>query len=185
MGSQYWNNGPSYEEREFIQIDYLADSKSHSLLIKKFNDTRINFKLAVAFFTIAFLSILVIGLLSYFSGKKSLEQESFNRLTAVREMKATQIEDYFLDITNQLITFSEDHTVVDAIKDFKNGYDSLAFQVNRSSGVLDSASERLKNYYESEYLPRLNNNVQISEDVMHHWPKDETAILLQDIFIYN
>lgn len=154
-------------------------------MIKKFNDTRINFKLTVAFFTIAFLSILVIGLLSYFSGKKSLELESFNRLTAVREMKATQIEDYFSDITNQLITFSEDHTVVDAIKDFQNGYDSLLIQLNVNAGILDSARIRLENYYQNEYLPRLNHNVQISEDVEHHWPKDQTAVLLQDIFISN
>lgn len=154
-------------------------------LIKKFEDSRINFKLTVAFFTIAFLSILVIGLLSYFTGKKSLELESFNRLTAVREMKATQIEDYFSDITNQLITFSEDHTVVDAMKGFKNGYDSLSFQVGNKTKELDSASLRLENYYQNEYLPRLNSNVKISEDVQHHWPTDETAVLLQDIFISN
>lgn len=154
-------------------------------LIKKFNDTKINFKLTVAFFTIAFLSILIIGLLSYFTGKKSLELESFNRLTAVREMKATQIEDYFSDITNQLITFSEDHTVVDAIKSFKNGYDSLNYQLDYSQELSEAANNRLKNYYSNEYLPRLNSNVEVSENIEVHWPNDETAVLLQDIFISN
>ncbi|MBK9190563.1 MAG: hypothetical protein IPM77_03135 [Crocinitomicaceae bacterium] len=66
---------------------------------------KINAKLTIAFFLIAFSSITIIGFLSYFKGKKSLEEESFNRLTAVREMKSTQIEDYFSQIANQIVTF--------------------------------------------------------------------------------
>jgi uncharacterized membrane protein (DUF441 family) len=66
---------------------------------------KIGVKLTVTFFTIAFLSVIVIGYISYNKGKKSLEQESFNRLTAVREMKATQIEDYFQLIQDQASSF--------------------------------------------------------------------------------
>lgn len=80
---------------------------------------KINAKLTLAFFVIAFTSITIIGFLSYFKGKNSLEKESFNRLTAVREMKAAQIEDYFNQIGNQIVTFSEDHTIIEAMRDFQ------------------------------------------------------------------
>jgi len=151
--------------------------------IKRFSDTKINFKLAVAFFVIAFLSISIIGVLSYFKGKHSLEKESFNRLTAVREMKASQIEDYFRDIENQILTFSEDHTIVDAMKAFKNGFDSIGIQLNHSEEDIHRYEERLRSYYKDEYMPRLNVNMKISEDIAHHWPAHESSVILQDLYI--
>lgn len=153
---------------------------------KKFSDTKINFKLTMAFFFIAFISILVIGYLSYVKGKSSLRKESFNRLTAVREMKATQIEDYFGDISNQILTFSEEHTIVDAMIHFKNGYDSLLIQLNPSKIEMKTHYERLHKYYEKEFLPRLNHNASISDNVDNHFPKSEASVVLQDLYIsYN
>lgn len=154
-------------------------------LFKKFNDLNINLKLQIGFFVIAFFSITVIGYLSYTKGKDSLEQESFNRLTAVREMKASQIEDYFSDIRNQIITFSEDHTVVDAMKEFKQGYDTLEHELNYSEDEFALASERLAQYYEVEFLPRLNKNVDISSHVEEHFPTSNASVLLQDLYIAN
>lgn len=137
----------------------------------------------MAFFIIAFLSILVIGFLSYVKGKNSLEEESFNRLTAVREMKATQIESYFSDIRNQIITFSEEHTIVEAMVDFKKGFDSIVPQSNLSKEEIQAYKGRVKNYYKDTFLPKLNVDTVISKDIDMHLPKDETVVLLQDLYI--
>ncbi|MCB0476689.1 MAG: SpoIIE family protein phosphatase [Crocinitomicaceae bacterium] len=150
---------------------------------KKFNDTKINFKLTLAFFVIAFLSIVVIGYLAYEQGKSSLRKESFNRLTAVREMKATQIEDYFNDIRNQIITFSEDLTIVDAMVDFKKGFDTIVTELQISPVQFQAAENRLRKYYEYNFLPKLNIDAKISEDYKKHWPNDKAAIILQDEYI--
>jgi serine phosphatase RsbU (regulator of sigma subunit) len=152
-------------------------------LFKKFSDAKINLKLTIAFFVIAFLSILVIGMLSYFKGKSSLREESFNRLTAVREMKATQIEDYFSDITNQIITFSEDHTIVEAMEEFSNGYDSIAIDLKLTDSNLDKYKERIATYYDEEFLPRLNENVNLASDAHTYLPKSKETIILQDLYI--
>ncbi|MBD3639019.1 MAG: SpoIIE family protein phosphatase [Crocinitomicaceae bacterium] len=154
-------------------------------IVKKFNNLNINVKLALAFFVIAFLSITVIGFLAYFKGKNSLEEESFNRLTAVREMKASQIEDYFRDIRNQIITFSEDHTIIEAMQAFKAGFDTIHHEVDYSKFEQTQVEDRLKNYYEAEFLPRLNENVEISGDLDHHYPKHPSSIVLQDLYISN
>lgn len=144
---------------------------------------KINYKLTLSFFVIAFSSILIIGFLAYFKGKNSLENESFNRLTAVREMKSTQIEDYFLEIENQIITFSEDHTIVNAMREFNKGFDSVRFQLDNGNFALNNSDSRLNNYYQKEFLPRLNANMEIVNDVEHHWPSDTNARILQDIYI--
>ena len=139
----------------------------------------------MAFFVIAFLSILIIGLLSYFKGKTSLQEESFNRLTAVREMKASQIEDYFNDITNQIITFSEDHTIVESMVAFNAGFDTISAELAHNKEDVLKYEERLGDYYKSEFLPRLNVNVSISEDFQKHWPAHESSVILQDLYISN
>ncbi len=56
---------------------------------------KIGVKITVTFFAIAFLSMLVIGVISYKRTKSSFEKQSFEKLTTVREMKANQIQDYF------------------------------------------------------------------------------------------
>lgn len=128
---------------------------------------------------------MIISFLAYFKGKNSLEEESFNRLTAVREMKATQIEDYFGDIRNQIITFSEDHTIIEAMHEFKIGFDTIVDELEYSEEQQRWAEDRLKKYYNEEFLPRLNENVQILADFEHHYPKHPSSILLQDIYIAN
>ena len=40
-------------------------------------------------------------------------------------MKAGQIEDYFQIITDQIITKAEDPTIINALKDFKTGFNSI------------------------------------------------------------
>ena len=52
---------------------------------------KIGLKLTLLFVFIGVVSVSIIGYFSYTEGKASLTEESFNRLTAVREMKAGQI----------------------------------------------------------------------------------------------
>jgi serine phosphatase RsbU (regulator of sigma subunit) len=154
-------------------------------LIQKISSLKINAKLTLAFFVIAFTSITVIGFLSYFKGKKSLETESFNRLTAVREMKATQIEDYFSQIENQIVTFSEDHTIIEAMRDFKTGFDNVQSDLNYTESEIQSLDFRLTKYYESEFIPRLKRNMDSDPISETYIPKNLNEKILQDLYIAN
>jgi len=152
-------------------------------LIDRISALKINAKLTIAFFVIAFSSITIIGFLSYFQGKRSLELESFNRLTAVREMKATQIEDYFEQIGNQIVTFSEDHTIIEAMRDFKQGFDTIEQELNYSESDLQSMEFRLTKYYESEFLPRLKRNLDANPTINDYLPAGINEKILQDLYI--
>lgn len=130
---------------------------------------KIGLKLTLAFFLIAILSISVVGYLSYDKGRDSLERESFNRLTAVREMKSTQIEDYFQQIRDQIRTFSSNPTVVTAMKELKENFFALNMQQDKEQ--IDSA---LLSYMEKEYVKRLNPNIE--KEVL---PEDDMSYVLQ------
>ena len=64
-------------------------------------------KLLIILTLVAVVSAGTTSFIGYRTARPALEQQSFARLTAVREMKANQVEDYFGQISNQVITFSE------------------------------------------------------------------------------
>src|ERR1700752_1869180 len=95
------------------------------ILVSPSSLMKIGVKITLTFFAIAFLSMLVIGVISYKRAQISLEKQSFEKLTAVREMKSSQIQDYFKIIQDQLITSAENPMIIEAMKEFKNGYNSI------------------------------------------------------------
>jgi len=53
---------------------------------------------------IATIAIVAAGISSYvgfYIARKSLEEQAFSKLTAMREMKTSQVQDYFKQIANQ------------------------------------------------------------------------------------
>ena len=61
---------------------------------------KIGTKILIAFTVVAIVAVGLVGFFAFSTGSSTLEAESFNKLTAVREMKASQIEDYFQTIEN-------------------------------------------------------------------------------------
>ena len=85
--------------------------------------------------------MIVIGYISYNNARKSLEQQSFNKLTAVREAKADQIHDYFENIKDQLQDLALNPVIIDATSEFKSGYSSITNDLKLD----DEEIEGLKN----------------------------------------
>ena len=137
----------------------------------------------ISFIAVAILAVGVTGLIGYSIASVALQAESFNKLTAVREMKANQIEDYFQQISGQVTTLSEDRMIVEATKAFDNSYQNINSQLDRSEQEELEAANKLQRYYAEEYLSRLTPNLQGSVGVDEFWPEDVKTQLLQDLYI--
>ena len=72
-------------------------------------------KILLLLLTVGIGSVALYGYGGYVTARNALERDSFNKLTAVREMKASQIEDYFRTIRHQIVTFSENRMIVEAM----------------------------------------------------------------------
>ncbi len=144
---------------------------------------KLGIKLTLAFFAVAFASMLAIGMISYFEGKESLEKESFNRLTAVREMKASQIEDYFGQINDQIQTLSEDPTIVQAMKEFRDGFNSIDEELEITGQRMLPVNAMVDQYFEKEYLVRLNKNLAVKATLKDEATDNKKARILQELYI--
>jgi methyl-accepting chemotaxis protein len=148
-----------------------------------FSHLTIRLKILIVLAASTVLSVGLTSLIGYFMAKQSLEQESFKKLTAVREIKASQVEDYFLQIKDQVVTFSEDRMIVDAMKAFKAAFHSIESGLNLSQIPHTDFDRDLKLYYQEEFLRRLNSNLSREASISTYWPSDPRTRLMQYLYI--
>ncbi len=87
----------------------------------------------------------------------TLRRESFNKLTAVREIKRSAIERYFESIENQIVTFSEDQMVVDAMREFGGEFEKFREENSITSDELEDMRRELKTYYTEDFASEYKN----------------------------
>ncbi len=148
-----------------------------------FKNMKIGTKILIAFTTVAIVAVGLVGFFAFTSGSSTLEEESFNKLTAVREMKASQIEDYFQLVENQVITLSQDRMIIDAMRDFDDGLHGMQKELDISADELESMDIANYGYYENQFLPRLIPNLLQDVSVEDFWPEDEKSRILQYFYI--
>ena len=143
---------------------------------------KIRTKIRIAFAFIAIAAVSVIGYLAYSSGKSAHEEEAFKKLTAIREMKAGQIEAYFQLISDQVITLSEDRMTIAAMRGFEDGFRFIASELDYSPSEMEAIQGELTTYYEDEFIERLIFNLLEDISAPAYVPADETTQILQYLY---
>ncbi len=142
---------------------------------------KIGIRLTVTFFIIAALAMIVTGTISYMNAKKTLKAESFNKLIAVREMKADQITSYFYQIKDQLLALSEDPFIAEAMLGFTKGYYNIDSEINKP-GQLTKSATNINYYIDSTFIPALEKN-SVSVNPKSVFSRKPHTILLQDFYL--
>ncbi|MGR3319441.1 MAG: methyl-accepting chemotaxis protein [Candidatus Anammoxibacter sp.] len=111
----------------------------------------------------------------------TLRQEAFNKLIAVREVKQAAVKRYFQSINDQIITFTENRMVIDAMREF-----SVAFKnQNTEANDLDRMRSELLTYYTGEFATEYRNqNEGKSPGAQNFFNQlDNESIILQHKYI--
>ncbi len=140
-------------------------------------------KLIAVLLLIGITSIFTIGLQGYRSGKQAVSDQAFNQLTAIRATKGSAIESYFIQIRNQIETFSEDRMIVDAMREFKIAYHSLSDELKPTPEQLVEYEKVVKDYYENEYLATLHKNTDNKQDINAYWPGEDNTTVAQYLYL--
>jgi len=143
-------------------------------------------KTKILFVTVAItITVIVISVaVSYYSTRGALEQEAFNKLTAVREMKAQQIEDYFGQISSQILSLSRSQDTIMAMRGFRSATNQLEPEYDQAPAPAHHAD--LVNYYDVvfEDLYIQNSGEQLTQETLHRLvPANEISKHLQTTYI--
>ncbi|MDH5179587.1 MAG: cache domain-containing protein, partial [Gammaproteobacteria bacterium] len=149
--------------------------------MKLFMNMRVGNKVLVVFLLASLLAILSVSIISYEVSDAAMESEAFNKLTAVREIKATQIEDYFAQIRNQVSTFSESQTIVQAMRDFKRSFHTIKSDLKITD--ITGSKAKVTGFYNKEFLPRYKDKTGKIASAGEFVPEDEKSLIFQSMYI--
>jgi anti-anti-sigma regulatory factor len=133
--------------------------------------------------TVAIVSAGITARLSYQIARDAIVEQSFEKLIAVREIKGNQIEDYVHQIVDQIQTLAESRMVIEAMQELRGGFRSLGEELNLESGEADLGEQRLRRYYQDEFLSRLAEANQEEAPLTDYWPRGRDARLVQRAYI--
>ena len=140
----------------------------------------------ISFLLIICFSIsLVTGWMSYQSGKRALEEFSFNQLTAIRAIKSNQMRNYLEFIEAQIQTLSQSRMTIDAMQEYKSAFTALSQELMAAKRPTEmvKAGSPLYSYYESEFLPRLEKGSREAQELDQFLPNSDVSIYLQHHYI--
>lgn len=140
-------------------------------------------KITVVILPSILVIIAAISFVSIKASRTAIEAETFDKLVAIRELKAAQIERYFAQIRKQMETFSENKMIVRAMKDFSKGFDTLENAFILKELRITESEENLTKYYQDQFLPKLSSRLNRNAVLENYFPKTDAAIALQDLYI--
>lgn len=108
-------------------------------------------------------------------------QSKFEQLKSITSTKKRNVEYYFDIIRNQIVSFSEDFMIIQAIRDLKAGF----YQMNNETSIeqLTAVRQRVASYYDAEFITRLNDYVNMDLSADSYLPSDPRILILQDLYI--
>lgn len=104
-------------------------------------------KVMVMLLVSSIVSVAVIGIIGFESGRGALRNAASQRLIEMRDSQTRAVAALFADLANSLIVFSSDPTTVQAEEAFTAGFDQLA-----NATITPAQQQALTNYYNSEVI---------------------------------
>jgi class 3 adenylate cyclase len=104
-------------------------------------------KVMVMLLVSSILSVAVIGVIGFESGRSALRTAASQRLAELRQSQKRAVEALFSDLANSLIVYSRDPTTVDALQAFTAGFDQLA-----NATITPDEQQAIVNHYNDDVI---------------------------------
>lgn len=144
-----------------------------------FSSFSVRNKILFSTLIIAVFSILIVGSVSFFFSKNSIHKAYSAQLISIREIKKNSVESYLNLIKKQILTLSEDEMIKNAAVQFNETFFNYPV-IEDSLTVYRQANT---NYYNNEFIPRLNANTNLNTEASNYIPHDRISQALQYQYI--
>jgi methyl-accepting chemotaxis protein len=155
-------------------------------------------KLTRACLCCGILPVLVTAFVSYRSassgmaevgeyGTTDLEKKAFTQLESLRDNKKAFVEHYFNSIKDQVLTFSENRMVVEAMRDFPGKFSQFRVENNITPADLVTQKKAVLDYYTNQFgVEYQSQNNGQKPDIKQLVDRlDDDSLALQYAYIAN
>ena len=146
--------------------------------MKYFANWSIRYKLLTLLLLLVIATFGVTGAIAYLMSVRALQQAVTNQLAGVRRSKASRIETYYRTIQSHVLTLSEDGMIIDAMREFRKGYEMLNTQ-----RVSPEVQKALLEDYSARFYPEMQKLHLARPRVEDYMPVTPAGILLQYEYI--
>ncbi len=112
-----------------------------------FSRVSIQSKLMVMLLVSGILSVAIVALIEYHSGREAVREAVSERLIELRESQKRAIDMLFTDLTNSLIIYSRGFAPMEAVQAFTAGFDQLA-----DAKISPDQQQAIMNYYNNQLI---------------------------------
>ncbi|WP_019972948.1 adenylate/guanylate cyclase domain-containing protein [Mycobacterium sp. 141] len=103
-------------------------------------------KLLAMLLVTSVLSAAVVGAIGYQSGRSSLRDSVFDRLTEIRSAQGRQLEAEFSYLRDSLVVYTRGTTATDAVRAFTAGFDQL-----NNAVITPAQQQAIVDYYQNQF----------------------------------
>ncbi|MDV3126314.1 HAMP domain-containing protein [Mycobacterium sp. 21AC1] len=123
------------------------------------------------------LSAAVVGFIGYQSGRSSLRESVFDRLTETRASQARQLEAEFRYLRDSLVVYTRGTTAVDAARAFTAGFDQLS-----DATISPPQQKSIVDYYQNQFTKAESEQSGNQTDIGALLPASNAQKYLQAIY---
>ncbi|OBJ56446.1 adenylate/guanylate cyclase domain-containing protein [Mycobacterium sp. 1423905.2] len=131
-------------------------------------------KLLVTLLVCSIMSVALVGVIGYLSGRSALRDLASERLVELRESQKQQVEALFREVTNALVVYSSGFSVVEATQAFTAGYAQLA-----NATINPTQQQALVNFYNNQLIKPINRATGDDLDINALLPSTNAEKYLQ------
>ncbi len=142
-------------------------------------------KLIFAMLIACLIPMAIVSIIALRQSSASLESSALQELGTVRKMKAARVEDAFSMIESQVITFSENRMIVDAMREFSAAFKTLPTELQVTQSQLSNFQSRVSGYYDSSFNREYQQHNDGGANTSGLVPSDPSAIIAQYYYIAN
>ena len=154
-------------------------------------------RLLGTFLACGLIPLVIFGFVNYVTANRSMNriqqhavadvsEKSGEKLIALRDIKKAQIENYFNTIQDQILTFSEDVAIIDAMKAFRSAFGEFRNELGIDSEKVDELRSKLASYYTDKFADEYQSRNGQSIDARKLLtPLDDDSVALQYAYIRN
>jgi class 3 adenylate cyclase len=151
--------------------------KARSLRRRVMSRISIQSKLLGMLLVTSILSAAVVGAIGYQSGRSSLRESVFDRLTEIRQSQSRQLQGGVADLKNSLVVYSRGSTATQAIEAFTTGFDELG-----AATINPAQQQSLVDYYTKQFAPEEDKESGEQVDVDALLPTANAQRYLQALY---
>ena len=139
------------------------------------------------------LSMLVAGLVPLIGtgfyalneAESALESKGFDQLKSLSAVKKDEIENYFKQINNQIITLSESQMTIEMMREIKEGFHDLKSDLDYNDKMLATHKRDVQRFYDNEFGKKLTQDSGESVSSSQLTPRTHNGVIAQYLYIAN